>query len=189
MSAILVACYTHSAYGCVMQTSSVLPLPAPGSGDAEDHALDDQAVDALSGAVIGLLHTWRSLNRRSGESARSGLSAMEMASLIGEGEHRLSELAELRNVDQSVISRQIGDLSDRGLVCRRPDPADRRASLVRLTPDGLLLLERVRLLRRTWLRDALARTPAVDVRTAAELISAMTAELAAHAGDFGPPRH
>ncbi len=113
---------------------------------------------------------------------------MEMASLIGEGEHRLSELAELRNVDQSVISRQIGDLSDRGLVCRRPDPADRRASLVRLTPDGLLLLERARLLRRTWLRDALARTPAVDVRTAAELISAMTAELAAHADDFGPPR-
>jgi len=175
-----------------MQTSSVLPpaAPAPGAVDpfADGHPVDDQAVDALSSAVIGLLHTWRLLNRRSGENARSDLSAMEMASLIGEGEHRLSELAELRNVDQSVISRQIGDLSERGLVCRRPDPADRRASLVRLTPDGLLLLERVRLLRRTWLRDALARTPAVDVRTAAELISVMTAELAAHAGDFGPPR-
>ena len=69
---------------------------------------------------------------------------MEMASLIGEGEHRLSELAELRNVDQSVISRQIGDLRPRVWSAGGPDPADRRASLVRLTPDGLLLLERAR---------------------------------------------
>ena len=87
-----------------------------------------------------------------------------------------------------MVSRQIGDLEAHGLVCRRPDPADRRASLVRLTPDGLLLLDRARALRRSWLRDALARTPTADVRTAVELISALTAELAAHARDIGPPR-
>ncbi len=39
-STILLACYTHCEYGCVMQTSSVLPLaPAPGTvdPDAGDH--------------------------------------------------------------------------------------------------------------------------------------------------------
>jgi DNA-binding MarR family transcriptional regulator len=168
-----------------MQTSSVLPLPVQGPGDADDH-LDDRAIDALSGAVIGLLHTWRSLNRRSGENARSGLSAMEMASLIGEGEHRLSELAELRNVDQSVISRQIGDLSDRGLVCRRPDPADRRASLVRLTPSGHELLGRVGELRRDWLRGALSRVPGTDVQATARIVGALAAEIAERAAGPTP---
>ena len=166
-----------------MQPSTVLEPAADARGVVDDHAVDD-----LGRAVVGLLRTWRCLHRRGGESARSGLSALEMATVIGEGELRLSELAELRNVDQSVISRQIGDLETHGLVCRRPDPADRRASLVRLTPDGLLLLDRARTLRRAWLRDALARTPSVDVRTAAELIAALTAELAAHADEFGPPR-
>jgi len=175
-----------------MQPSAVL---SPTADDravddraVDDRAVDDRAVDDLGAAVAGLLRTWRCLSRRSNESTRSGLNGLEMAMLIGEGEHRLSELAELRNVDQSVISRQIGDLEAHGLVCRRPDPADRRASLVQLTPDGLLLLERARGLRRSWLRDALARTPTLDVRTAVDLISALTAELTTHARDIGPPR-
>jgi DNA-binding MarR family transcriptional regulator len=149
---------------------------------------NDRAVDDLGTAVVGLLRTWRCLTRRGSEGSRARLSALEMAHLIGPEEHRLSELAELRNVDQSVISRQIGELEAQGLVCRRPDPADRRASLVRLTPDGLVLLEQARALRRAWLRGALARTPTVDVHTAVELITALTSELATHAGDIGPPQ-
>jgi len=147
----------------------------------------DRAIDDLGASVVGLLRTWRCLTRRGPESSRARLSALEMCHLIGPDEHRLSTLAELRNVDQSVISRQIGELEAQGLVCRRPDPADGRASLVRLTPDGLVLLDQARALRRAWLRDALARTPTVDVRTAVELITALTAELASHAGDIGPP--
>jgi DNA-binding MarR family transcriptional regulator len=167
-----------------MQPSTVLSRPAA-AGPPPERA-GDRAVDDLGAAVVGLLRGWRGLTRRAGESTRTGLTALEMAILIGEGEHRLSELAELRTVDQSVISRQIGDLEADGLICRRPDPADRRASLVRLTPEGLLMLDRARTLRRAWLRDALARTSTVDVRAAVELITALTAELVAHAADIGP---
>jgi DNA-binding MarR family transcriptional regulator len=170
-----------------MQPSGVLVPPAAAGPPREDHTAD-HTVDELGAAVLALLRTWHCLTRRAGEHSRSELTTLEMAVLIGEGEHRLSELAELRNVDQSVISRQIGDLEAQGMVCRRPDPADRRASLVRLTDEGRLVLDRARTVRRTWLHDALARTPAIDVRTAVELITALTAELAAHARDVGPPR-
>jgi DNA-binding MarR family transcriptional regulator len=168
-----------------MQQSPVLPSPLPSA--AAGATVDELAVDDLGGAVLALLRAYRCLNRCGSESTRAGLAALEMADLIGAGEYRISELAELRGVDQSAISRQIVDLKAQGLVCRRPDPSDRRASLVRLTPTGLLLRDHARSLRRRWLRDALARTPTADVRTAAALVSALTAELEAHAAELGSP--
>jgi len=146
----------------------------------------DSAVDELGDAVFTLVRTWRSLGRRAPEGSQSTLAVLELARLLGEGEHRLSEIAELRGVDQSVISRQIGELEQRNLVCRRPDPSDRRASLVRLTPAGQEVLERDGTLRREWLRGALARSPVDDVRTTALLVTALAEELAARALELGP---
>ena len=144
------------------------------------------AVDELGDAVVTLVRTWRSVGRRAPEGAQSTLAVLELARLLGDGEHRLSEIAELRGVDQSVISRQIGELEHRGLVCRRPDPSDRRASLVRLTPAGHDVLDHARALRQEWLRGALARSPVADVRTAARLVAALAEELHAKAHELGP---
>ncbi len=174
----------HYEYGCVMQRSPVVSAPLPITVDRA--SADEQAVDDLGDAVLALLRAYRCLTRHGSESTRAGWAALQVAGVIGTDEHRLSELAELRGVDQSVISRQIGDLQNRGLVCRRPDPSDRRAGLVRLTATGLLLHEHAHSLRRRWLRGSLARTPSVDVRTAAALISALAAELDAHAAELGP---
>ncbi|MHB1063444.1 MAG: MarR family winged helix-turn-helix transcriptional regulator [Georgenia sp.] len=59
-------------------------------------------------------------------------------------ECRLTAIAEQQFVDPSVISRQIGTLERDGLLRRRPDPEDRRASLVSLTDLGRDRLARVR---------------------------------------------
>jgi DNA-binding MarR family transcriptional regulator len=147
----------------------------------------DVAVDELGDAVLGLVRTWRSVGRRALEGSRSALAVLELARLVGDGEHRLSEIAERRGVDQSVISRQVGELEQRGLVCRRPDPSDRRACLVRLTPDGLAALERGRALRQEWLRGALARCPVDDVQATARLVAALADELQDKAGEPAPP--
>lgn len=144
----------------------------------------DGAVDALGDAVIKLVRTWQMISRHLPDSSPGTLAALEMTRLIGTEELRLSRLAELRGVDQSVISRQITELQRRGLVCRRPDPADHRASLVRLTPCGLKVLEGSRVMRQDWLRGALARSPVADVRTTAELVTALAEELEARAGDL-----
>jgi DNA-binding MarR family transcriptional regulator len=148
----------------------------------------DNPVDELGDAVVALVRAWRSVGRRfidGTANPQHTLAVLEMARLLGEGEHRLSGIAERRGVDQSVVSRQIGELEQRGLVCRRPDPSDRRASLVRLTPKGHEVLRRSERLRQEWLRAALARTPATDVRAAARLVAALAEELQTRASELG----
>ena len=44
--------------------------------------------------------------------------------------------AELIGADKTRIIEYLDDLQDRGLIAREPDPADRRARLLRLTPKG-----------------------------------------------------
>src|SRR5690349_19479342 len=98
------------------------------------------AAEALGDAVVALLHAYRQAARH---PAHTTLPLLELAQLLGRGEMRLGELATLRGVAQSVVSRQVGELEARGLVARRPDPADGRAGLVRLTAAGLAVLSTV----------------------------------------------
>lgn len=53
-----------------------------------------------------------------------------LVDLAKHGESRLSELARRRMVDDSVISRQIAELTAAGLVDRRPAPEDGRGALL-----------------------------------------------------------
>ena len=52
------------------------------------------------------------------------------------GEMRLSALAEHLRIAPRSATEVVDDLQTRGLVERRPDPADRRATLVALTGQG-----------------------------------------------------
>jgi DNA-binding MarR family transcriptional regulator len=55
---------------------------------------------------------------------------------LTEGPLSLSELAEAVRVDAPYATLIVDNLEERGLVERRPDPADRRRKLVALTPEG-----------------------------------------------------
>ena len=57
-----------------------------------------------------------------------------------EGPVRVSAVAEQLSVDLSVASRQIAALSLAGYVDREPDPDDRRATRIDLTPAGTRVL-------------------------------------------------
>jgi DNA-binding MarR family transcriptional regulator len=151
-------------------------------GDVVD--APERAVDELGDAVAALVRAYRHAGRRP-ETGHAALSALELVRLLDGGELRLSELAELRGVGQSVVSRQVGELEARHLACRRPDPTDGRASLVRLTPAGRALLADLQAVRRQWLRDALARYPAADVHEAARLLTALADALDAHPPEVG----
>jgi DNA-binding MarR family transcriptional regulator len=54
-----------------------------------------------------------------------------------DGPFRLSALATDVSLDLSTVSRQVAALENAGLVRRRPDESDRRASLVEVTDVGL----------------------------------------------------
>jgi DNA-binding MarR family transcriptional regulator len=55
-----------------------------------------------------------------------------------------SVLAESIGADKTRIIDVLDDLQDRGLIRREPDPADRRARLLALTPKGRRLRDQVR---------------------------------------------
>ncbi len=75
--------------------------------------------------------------------------------LVDEGPQRLGLLAQAFGLDPSTITRQVQALEHEGLVERRPDPTDRRASLLDLTDQGREVLTATRDRRREWLRASL----------------------------------
>ncbi|CAA9359006.1 MAG: Transcriptional regulator, MarR family [uncultured Nocardioidaceae bacterium] len=75
--------------------------------------------------------------------------------LVDEGPQRLGSLAQAFGLDPSTITRQVQALEHEDLVERRPDPKDRRASLLDLTVPGRQVLTETRARRREWLQAAL----------------------------------
>jgi DNA-binding MarR family transcriptional regulator len=75
--------------------------------------------------------------------------------LVDEGPQRLGLLAQAFGLDPSTITRQVQALEHEHLVERRPDPTDRRASLLDLTDQGRAVLTETRARRREWLEAAL----------------------------------
>jgi DNA-binding MarR family transcriptional regulator len=63
-----------------------------------------------------------------------------LADVVARGECRVSDLAEQRVVDTSVVSRQIAQLEKAGLVNRRPSPSDGRVALISPTERGVEVL-------------------------------------------------
>ena len=75
--------------------------------------------------------------------------------LVDDGPLRLGILAQAFGLDPSTITRQVQALEHAGLVERRPDPSDRRASLLEVTDHGRQVLVTTREHRRRWLQAAL----------------------------------
>jgi len=152
----------------------------------EERTTAEDTADALGDAVVALVRAYRHTLRH---PAAGTVPVLELALLLGDGELRLGELAARRGVCQSVVSRQVGELEARGYVVRRPDPADRRAGLVRLTPAGRELLTEATDTRRRWLHDALDRYADDDVRGATRLVRALADELDHRSTLHGSPLH
>jgi DNA-binding MarR family transcriptional regulator len=64
-----------------------------------------------------------------------------LIALCEQGPVRPSALAEHFDLDLSTVSRQIGALEAAGWVSREKDPADKRAQLARLSPEGNEVLQ------------------------------------------------
>jgi len=71
-----------------------------------------------------------------------------MCRLADEGPQRLGSLAQAFGLDPSTITRQVQALEQAGLAQRRTDLADRRASILDLSPEGREVLARTREHRR-----------------------------------------
>ncbi|MGW0702730.1 MarR family winged helix-turn-helix transcriptional regulator [Streptomyces sp. NPDC002867] len=117
----------------------------------------------------------------SGEMAREVHPDLEPAAygllvrLEETGQQRATELAGYFGVGKATMSRQLRALEELGLVTREPDPADGRASLVRLTQEGLARFRHVRDARRDRYRSKLAGWDRREVAELARLLHQLNA--------------
>lgn len=79
---------------------------------------------------------------------------------------RMNEIASRVLLDDSTTTRIVDSLEERGLAARGPDPEDRRARRVSITPDGRRLLHDAQIRSEQAVAD---RTAALGPRRAAAL--------------------
>lgn len=108
------------------------------------------------------------LRARVRDEAGAGPSGLPLAHLTilkqlrADGASTAAALAAVEHVSQQAVAQRLAALERDGLVRRRPDPSDRRKSLVSLTAAGAARLDAVRASRAAWLVRAIdaAFTPA-----------------------------
>jgi DNA-binding MarR family transcriptional regulator len=119
--------------------------------------------------------------RLEGDSGLPPLQLSTIATIEAHGPIRLGELAQREAVAAPTISRVLAALDERGVIDRRPDPADARSTLVSLSTAGHQLLATVRSERTASLARRLDR---LDPEQRAALTAAMPALEALIADDL-----
>ncbi len=140
---------------------------------AADPAVGD--VPARLYLAIGRLS--RSL-RRSGSPGPGHGSISALSTLAACGQLRLGDLAGREGVAAPTMSRIVAGLVESGHVRREPDPADRRAWLVRATEDGERVVSGVRSTRVQELGNRLDRLSPADRTRLVEAIPVLERLLA-----------
>jgi len=101
------------------------------------------------------------------KAAQLGITRAQWAVLVRverfEGLNQ-SELAEGLDLQPITLTRLVDKLSDSGLIERRPDPTDRRAKRLFLTPAARPLLERLGELGEETMGNTLAGVDAASVK-------------------------
>jgi DNA-binding MarR family transcriptional regulator len=93
-----------------------------------------------------------------------------MCRLADEGPQRLGSLAQAFGLDPSTITRQVQALESAGLAERAQDAADRRASILDLSPMGRDVLARTREHRRARFERAMGEWTPDERREFARLL-------------------
>ena len=147
---------------------------APDPND-ELHAIERNLYRIVRTSTSPRMH--EEILRKSGvkqeRSAYPLLSSIDMLQPIG-----ITDLATVLGVTQSTASRQLGALTDAGLVARTDDPDDRRAAIVRLTPKGERVLAAVRNARDEMLGTLLEKWSTKDRRQLNRYLARLADEFA-----------
>jgi DNA-binding MarR family transcriptional regulator len=102
-----------------------------------------------------------------------------LAEIARRGECRVSDLAQYRLVDASVVSRQVAQLERAGLVRRRPAEHDGRVQLISVTAQGEVLLKQWRNAQAEFIQQALSDWPDDAVRDLALRFDALAQDVRA----------
>ena len=130
--------------------------------------------DALHGALVELTVLGERYLDTLAEQLSPGMRrgvVHPLMRLQRSGPMRVKQLADLLGLDATTVSRHVDDLGARGLVVRVPDPRDRRAVQVRLTPAAVARLDAAEVERRGGLRQSLSGWSLEDRTRFADLLT------------------
>ena len=110
-----------------------------------------------------------------GDDRLDRLALVLLGALSHCGPSRLSTLAEHCGFDPSTVSRQVADLEKEGLLERTTDPDDRRAVLLKASPKGNRLLQRLKAGSRQRMQRLIGDWTEQEVSTFASLLGRLNA--------------
>jgi DNA-binding MarR family transcriptional regulator len=123
-----------------------------------------------------LLSVVARINRLANQRVRLALpfaQARLLAVIEDQGAARISDLAALDHCSQPTMTTQVRRLEDAGLVSRITDPADARAVLISITPEGVEALAAVRADRGAVIDPYLSRLDDADRQTLSDAVRVM----------------
>ncbi|MET0865299.1 MAG: MarR family transcriptional regulator [Nakamurella sp.] len=139
-------------------TTTVNPLE---TASADTATLDESA--EIAAAVIDMVKQFGGIKSRVFAGPEADHSPMFLlVKLANHGPRRASDLAELVCADPSTVSRQVASLVKGGLLERRADPDDGRASILVPTELGLARVDEYRRRRAVTMQPVIADWSAQD---------------------------
>lgn len=144
------------------------------------------AEQASAGLGADLLAVVARLNRYATQRIQMQLPAAQarlLATIEAHGEARICDLAAVDHCSQPTMTTQVRRLEDAGLVARTVDPGDARAVRIRITPEGVRSINRVRADRAAAIEPQLARLAAADRKTLVDAVAVLRRLL----DDSAPP--
>jgi DNA-binding MarR family transcriptional regulator len=141
-------------------------------------ATADRGAAGETGAGLGadLLAVVARLNRYATQRIQMQLPAAQarlLSTIDAHGEARICDLAAVDHCSQPTMTTQVRRLEDAGLVARTVDPGDARAVRIRITPEGMRTLSRVRADRAAAIEPQLAKLGPADRQSLVEAVAVL----------------
>ena len=110
-------------------------------------------------------------------------AVMVLQQLAEAGPARPGQLAARLQVEAPHVTRQLQRLQRAGYADRVPDPGDRRAQLIQLTPAGRAASDRIREAGTSGMQAALAHWPPEELHQLATLLHRMVDDFLAYSAE------
>lgn len=133
------------------------PSPVQGRAALLASGTDPAPGARLRAAILKLSRRLRTIE------VGSGLTPAEfsaLATIVRSGQIRPSVLAQTEGLNPTMLSRMLARMISTGVVTREVDPGDRRAVVLRATPEGRRRHQQLRETRARLLEEALDGLPA-----------------------------
>ncbi len=141
----------------------------------------DVSSEDISAAILAMMRQLNGIKSRIATSPNGEHSPLLLLfKLAHQGPRRASDLAELLCADPSTVSRQVGWLVKEGLVERRADPDDGRASILVPTDKGLATVREHTTRRGVTMQPVIADWPEQDRDDFLRLVTKYTEGIEAH---------